>query len=37
MTDQTFVETKQYRRFEEFCDNCAKYINIWVYAMGIQG
>ena len=25
MTDQTFVETKQYRRFEEFCDNCAKY------------
>ena len=31
MTDQTFVETKQYRRFEEFCDNCAKY------AMGIQG
>ena len=25
MTEQTFVETKQYRRFEEFCDNCAKY------------
>src|SRR5699024_9461680 len=25
MTNKTFVETKQYRRFEEFCDNCAKY------------
>ncbi|BFL68585.1 hypothetical protein SKB0123_21130 [Staphylococcus capitis] len=25
MTNKIFVETKQYRRFEEFCDNCAKY------------
>lgn len=25
MTNKILVETKQYRRFEEFCDNCAKY------------
>ena len=32
MTNKIFVETKQYRRFEEFCDNCAKYKYIRVFS-----
>lgn len=33
--NQNFIETKEYKRFAEFCDACIKYqyISILVYVM----